>query len=190
MKEWELIGPPGSFAEGVFKGFQRLNSEEVAEKVVSLQNPQIRRSQRVQEKLLELEKHGVQPTEEDIFKLYEEKVLMEMHNTKALSSNTFVFVRFTSRRAARTQTRSSRTRATPSDTTSATTSRTVPTETNQFLSLWTICPEVTFSSTVLLTSLGAGFFLRLKRLRSRLKRVCMRRRVNIPPSLQPLILRN
>jgi hypothetical protein len=45
MKEWELIGPPGTFAEGVFKGFQRSNSEEVAVKVVSLQNPEIRRSQ-------------------------------------------------------------------------------------------------------------------------------------------------
>jgi hypothetical protein len=45
----------------------------------------------VQEKLLELEKRGAEVTEEDRFKLYEEKVLMEMYNTQTLSSKHICF---------------------------------------------------------------------------------------------------
>jgi serine/threonine protein kinase len=44
MDEWELLGPMGSYAESVFKGKSRAADEEVAIKVISLQNQQLRRS--------------------------------------------------------------------------------------------------------------------------------------------------
>jgi serine/threonine protein kinase len=87
MKDWEFLGPPGSYADGVFKGFQRSNLAEVAVKVVSTQNTRICESQWVQEKLAELEKtSGKRVTDEQRFKVYEEKVLREMYNTQTLSS--------------------------------------------------------------------------------------------------------
>jgi hypothetical protein len=41
MGDWEFVGPQGSFAESVFKAKTWDSQEEVAIKVVSLQNPNL-----------------------------------------------------------------------------------------------------------------------------------------------------
>ncbi len=41
MGDWEFLGPQGSFAESVFKAKTWHYQEEVAIKVVSLQNPNL-----------------------------------------------------------------------------------------------------------------------------------------------------
>jgi serine/threonine protein kinase len=87
MGNWEHIGPPGTYADGVYKGLQRSNNAEVAVKVVSLLNPHIMNSEWVRAKLAEYHK----PTEQQKLKVYEEKVLLEMYNTQTLSSKHICF---------------------------------------------------------------------------------------------------
>ena len=92
MKDWELIGPQGTFAEAVFKGELRSNKEEVAVKVVSLQNRIIHDSKWVQEQLANFEEeNGHPPSEEERLSVYRQKVLMELNMTQTLSSKHIYF---------------------------------------------------------------------------------------------------
>jgi len=71
----ELIRSAGTFAEAVFKGEQRSNREEVAVKVVSLQNHAIHDSKWVQEQMVNFrDENGCDPTEEERLNIYRQKV--------------------------------------------------------------------------------------------------------------------
>jgi hypothetical protein len=91
MGDWTLIGPPGTYAEGVFQGCLRSNRLEVAVKVVSLRNHHIHDSVSVQEKLRQKRKDGIKITEDVMLKVYEEKVLQEMYMQGTLSNKHICF---------------------------------------------------------------------------------------------------
>jgi hypothetical protein len=91
MADWTLIGPPGTYAEGVFQGCLRSNRLEVAVKVVSLRNQHIHQSISVQEKLRQKEQDGIKITEDVKLKVYEEKVLQEMYMQGTLSNKHICF---------------------------------------------------------------------------------------------------
>lgn len=91
MADWTLIGPPGTYAEGVFQGCLRSNRLEVAVKVVSLRNQHIHQSVSVQEKLRQKEQDGIKITEDVKLKVYEEKVLQEMYMQGTLSNKHICF---------------------------------------------------------------------------------------------------